>query len=469
MNMQRSEPDETAAAMQADPCQGIRLDSIRACLEGVIPVGMATLAADGTPNVTYISQVHYVDPAHVALTYQFFNKTRANLLTNRVARLQLIDPVTACTYRMTVAYEHTETSGPVFESMRAKLTGIAAHSGMAGIFKLAGADICKVIEIESVPGDCLPGREPAANLLAALRRAMLHLFEQQDLSAALDRLTASLEVDMGIRHCAILLADPNGHTLYTVASRGYARSGIGAEIAIGDGVIGMAARESIAIRISHMTTDVNYARGVGRRMGLDAAREAIPMPGLDQPGSQLAVPIRDHHGLLGVLFVESEQDLRFTYDHEDALVIIALQLAAVIRHSAADVAPERGASDADVPPRPVPASPIDIRYYPANDSVFVGDDYLIKGVAGAIFWVLIRAFADQGRTEFTNRELRLNPDLHLPAYSENLEARLILLERRLNEKDCGIAIVKTGRGRFRLQVDRPVNRIGMQAEDSQRS
>jgi adenylate cyclase len=50
--------------MDAGP---LDLDAIRPCLEGVIPGVMATCAADGTPSVTYISQVEYVDARHLAL------------------------------------------------------------------------------------------------------------------------------------------------------------------------------------------------------------------------------------------------------------------------------------------------------------------------------------------------------------------------------------------------------------------
>ena len=60
----------------------ISVDAIRECLEGALPAMIATCAADGTPNVSYVSQVNYVDPTHVALTFQFFNKTRANVIAN---------------------------------------------------------------------------------------------------------------------------------------------------------------------------------------------------------------------------------------------------------------------------------------------------------------------------------------------------------------------------------------------------
>jgi hypothetical protein len=86
----------------------------------------------------------------------------------------------------------------------------------------------------------------------------------------------------------------------------------------------------------------------------------------------------------------------------------------------------------------------------------VDEEYLIKGVAGAILWRLLRAHLEDGRSDHTNRELRLDPSIRLPDLSENLEARLILLARRLEERCPALRIEKTGRGRFRFHVLRPV-------------
>lgn len=87
----------------------LAVDAIRDCLEGAVPSIVATCAPDGTPNVSYVSQVHYVDGAHVALTYQFFSKTRENVLANPRATLFVADPATVARYRLEVEYVRTET------------------------------------------------------------------------------------------------------------------------------------------------------------------------------------------------------------------------------------------------------------------------------------------------------------------------------------------------------------------------
>ncbi len=97
-----------------------------------------------------------------------------------------------------------------------------------------------------------------------------------------------------------------------------------------------------------------------------------------------------------------------------------------------------------------PRSELHVRYYEADDSVIVNGEYLIRGVAGRILWLLLTLHDAEGRSTFINRELRHHPFLKLPAYRDNLESRLHNLRRRLDEKGVPIRIEREQRGRLRL-------------------
>lgn len=432
----------------------LALDLLRDCLEGVVPGVLATCDETGKPNVMFISQVHYVDPQRVALSYQFFNKTRRNLLATGRASVAIFDPVSFGEYRLELNYEETRTEGPLFETMKAKLAGIASHSGLEGVFRLLGSDICRIRSIETV---FEPTAAPAMydrNLLSAARRTSAEMAESPGFGELVDRTLACLRQHFGIEHAMILMLDEEGRRLYTVASLGYPTSGVGSEIDVGHGVIGVAARERAPIRIGNMTADYSYGAAIRERalsigMNWSEATE-IPYPGLAAPESQIALPILSGRAVVGVLFAESPEALRFRYDDEDALSLIADRLAALMPPAQEGEASRAAASFVEAPA--AAAETLVVRHYEADDSVFLNHDYLIKGVAGAIFWKLVREFTSTGRAEFTNRELRLDACLRLPAYAENLEARLLLLQRRLCDRESPIRIEKTGRGRFRLNT-----------------
>jgi adenylate cyclase len=298
------------------------------------------------------------------------------------------------------------------------------------------------------------------NALAALRTTSERLARHLELDPLLGETLSCLEGEFGIDHAMVLLYDEHGQRVFTVASLGYPSSGIGSEILLGEGVIGAAAQQRTPIRNSEMSAE--YAGYRALRDNALASGQAdvfmneIPLPGLPESRSQLAVPMVVGEQLIGVLYVESQLDLRFSKDDEDALVALAVYLAMAIRitQPILDTGEETLASAA--PEKAPGGEPLTVRHFRENDSIFLGEDYLIKGVAGSIFAVLVSDFTELGRTEFTNRELRLDPRVRLPAVSDNLEGRLILLERRLTERGAPVRIEKSGRGRFRLVSEQPL-------------
>lgn len=189
--------------------------------------------------------------------------------------------------------------------------------------------------------------------------------------------------------------------------------------------------------------------------GIGPGRE-VPVPGLPDSGSRCAVPAMALGQLVGVLTVESRQSVAFGPADEAILTVVASILANAIEseHSRAREAPSPAAP---ATPAPAPSGGgTHVRFFAVDGSVFLDGEYLIKGVAGRPLWALLGHHDQEGRTDFTNREVRLDPTLDLPAFRDNFESRLILLKRRLDEREAPVRIEKTGRGRFRLVVSGPV-------------
>ena len=194
-------------------------------------------------------------------------------------------------------------------------------------------------------------------------------------------------------------------------------------------------------------------RGQYEAAGVDSVPH-MPLPGFDGTDSRIAVPAMSGGQLVGVLVAESRDPAAFDAGDEHVLGVVASLLAGV-----AELAREDSRSTPDVEltppverPAPSPVGASTVRFFAVDGSTFIDGDYMIKGVAGRILWTLLEQHVARGRTEFTNKELRLDPSLDLPGFKDNLESSLLLLRRRLDERAGPVQLVRTGRGRFRLDV-----------------
>ena len=444
------------------------IEDLWACFQGMVPAALSTCAKDGTPNITFVSQVYYVDAAHLALSFQFFNKTHRNIRENPYACAVVLDPRTLHAYRFRLRYVRSESTGPLFESMSLQLQSIASYSGMAEVFRLQAADVYEVLGVEHLEGftrlPVPPSSERPPRLfinpdVVSLRLFAEQLNQSQTLDEALQGSLQRLDEFFGFSHAMILLADERNAKLQTIASHGYPENGIGSEVGIGEGLIGMVARAQRTLYLSAMDHSLRYARAVRGRveaMGhTDAIEREIPLPGLPDVASQIAVPLVTRGRLIGVLAVESTDPLAFLPRENTLLSIIGLHLSTAIDQLSVDT--DDIATDRAMPIPPVaPSHSWSTRrfsFFQKEDCIFVDGDYLIRSVPARILWRLLMQYKHDGRVEFTNRELRMDTWLGLPEYKDNLETRLILLRRRLEQKCPDVRLVPRGRGRFALEMN----------------
>ena len=449
------------------------LEDLWACFQGIVPAALSTCAADGTPNITFISQIYYVDEKHVAISFQFFNKTHRNVRENPFACVVALDPRTLHAYRFRLRFDHSESTGPLFESMSLQLQAVASYSGMTEVFRLLAADVYEVVDVDRLEGftrlPVSPPSERSSRLfvepgLVSLRLIAERLNKAEALDQVLETALQLVDEQFGFHYSMILLTDEPNAKLLTIASHGYPENGVGSEVGIGEGLIGMVARARRTLFLSAMDHSLRYAKAVRDRveaMGhTEAISREIPLPGLPDAASQIAVPLLSRGRLIGVLAFESKDPLAFLARENTLLTTIGSHLATAIDQLSRDMddAPTERTKTAAAPAsRPTAARRF--MFYPKDDTICVDGDYLIRSVPAKILWRLLKQYRDEGRIEFTNRELRMDSWLGLPELKDNLETRLILLRRRLELKCPDVRLVPRGRGRFALETDAKIDLV----------
>lgn len=456
----------------------VTLESLASCWQGLIPATLYTCSLDGVPNAAYLSHVDYVDSRHVALSFQFFNKSRRNIAENPQALVRVIDPDTSQCWALRLRLVRSETSGPVFERMALRIEAIASYSGLKGIFKLLAADIYEVLSIEAAVEEVAlegairgEGREATSGdprfTMRALQDLSVRIHQASTLEELLDSILAGLDEAFGFQHAMILVPSEEPNVLVTIASRGYPETGVGAEVRIGEGIIGVVAEARKPIRISGLLRALLYAHAVAeraRQTGL-CPPDRIPLPGLPSPESQLGVPLLVRGELVGVLCIESEERYRFHEEDKTSIELLGSYLAIAIQNmqlheraestaeDAAGTVAETASTSGGSVPDPGPArTRHEVTFHEADEIVMVDGEYLIRSLPARILWKLLTAHERERRTEFTNRELRLDKSLQLPELKDNLESRLLLLRRRLEQKCPDIRLASRGRGRFALEI-----------------
>ena len=396
------------------------------------------------------------------------SKTSRNLADNPRASLLLMDPLTHDEFRLSLVYERTERRGPVFDRLRSDIEALAVLENMQDVYRLRAADVFRVTAIEQNPPNPtgrlpteLPSQRRESPELSGLAELATCVARAGDLDMLVEVTLAALDRLLGYRHTVLLLLDESGTRLYTIGSHGFDTQGIGAEVSLGAGQIGLAAERCEPLRIGGLRSMKKYSRTIRERYERSGA---VPGPGHEVPvvevdgvQSRVVVPAIARGELIGVLVAESRRPVAFGAADEQILGTVATLLAGAVEHLRA-VEREDPEEVGDIAAGSTgtgtgrPGAELAVRFFPVDGSIFLDGEYLIKGVAGRILWSLLQQYVMSGRVDFTNRELRLDGSLDLPGFKDNLESRLILLKRRLDEREVPVRLEKTGRGRFRLDV-----------------
>ncbi len=119
-------------------------------MQGIIPSTLASCSEGGITNITYVSQVFYVDEEHVALSWQFFNKTWENIQKNPQMTVMITSADLSKLWKVRILFVEKKTEGDIFNDMEMQLEALSAFIPEVIKFKLLAALICRVIAVEQV-------------------------------------------------------------------------------------------------------------------------------------------------------------------------------------------------------------------------------------------------------------------------------------------------------------------------------
>lgn len=413
---------------------------IEECLRGSIPMAIATCSAKGVTNVTYVSRVHRVGNDRIALSNQFLGKTKRNLAENPRASLLAISPATYAQYRIDVVFEQSQKSGAIFEELRRDIDALAALGGATQGFRLLSADIFRINQVTRVfaaqVDTAAGGSRP--ELAAGYVEMLGEIASLAGRTSVLDQLVEGVRREFTPVHpgSLITLFRRDGIELEIVEPRDSSTP----ELEGIRGALNLVATRNEPLRLDNLVLSSRY----GTVLAGENPTSVRDRTTRSEVKSLAAAPVTRDGEVRGVIAWTSTEVGRFGAADLAALRVVA---SFVVPYLAAE---SSAPASQGVEQSPGGGSLFSIM---ADDaSVFLDYDYIIRGLGGEILSYLLETYTETGRTEFSNRELRSAPSLEIPGLKENLESRLLELQRRLEEKSSPVTIVKTARGRFRLEV-----------------
>ena len=169
-----------------------------------------------------------------------------------------------------------------------------------------------------------------------IERVASQISKTLNLDAIAKTMLISMEEYFGFKHSMILLLDSSESALKVIATHGYKEEGIGAQVKIGVGVIGMVAKKKKLMRMANLGAQKQYMQAIKQQIQPSedtVVADEISLPGLKNAESQVAIPMLMEDELIGVFSVESDQVNIFDKSDELIIKILANQTANALQNA----------------------------------------------------------------------------------------------------------------------------------------
>lgn len=168
-------------------------------LMGVVPATIITSNKEGSPNITNIARVWFVDSHHVAIANHMLNKSIQNLRDNPFAFIRTMDTNTFTTWEIEVEYEGSNSDGDIFTEMKKQYEVLSMMLESGNPITLKSAEVFQVLAVRSCDDE------------------NSHLISNTDLY---NPLLEQLEKKLGWDSSGVWIEDENSDELHLVTMRG---------------------------------------------------------------------------------------------------------------------------------------------------------------------------------------------------------------------------------------------------------
>jgi DNA-binding NtrC family response regulator len=173
--------------------------------------------------------------------------------------------------------------------------------------------------------------------LQILQRVAAEINATLDLEEIYDIALRTMDELFEFHHAIILLIEPGSEMLRVVASRGYENQAIGGRVRVGIGALGVVAQKRKILQLGNLGQQRAYASAQRRQMmksgrGVEIG-DVVPVPGLPNAESQIAIPLLIRDELVGVFSIESPVRQAFDERDRSLVTIVANQIASAIRNA----------------------------------------------------------------------------------------------------------------------------------------